>query len=485
MKKDFFAGIDIGSQGVRVVLVDEEGNMAGSREEAFVLDDRSREEQSPVEWWEACLRCLRSTIGQVSASIDLRQIKAIAVTSTSGTVIPLDHQNEPLYPAIMYSDPRSASEAAWCKEMALQFHPGGYTGFNASSGLSKMVWFVHTFPKRAARLGRWIHAADYITGRLCGRWDVTDLTNALKSGFDVKDAFWPAYLYERLPLQRSWLPEVVPSGTPLGRLLPSLAVELGLSDEVQIVAGMTDGCASQIASGAVNLGDWNTTIGTTMVIKGVTEQELKDPQDRLYSHRHPEGFWMPGGASNTGADWVTREFKDDLSVLNSEARQLIPTGWMVWPLLREGERFPIIAPDARGFEPPGLSPVERFAAGMEGVAYLERYAYELIERLSGEKVKAVYTAGGASNSDTWLTIRSCVLNRPVFKMRQVTGAVGAAILAASRTRFGSVIEAGRAMTQRDKEVYPEKKLAGAYDIHYREFIKILQEKGYIREEYYA
>jgi sugar (pentulose or hexulose) kinase len=51
-----------------------------------------------------------------------------------------------------------------------------------------------------------------------------------------------------------------------------------------------------------------------------------------------------------------------------------------------------------------LSKAERFTANMEGVAYLERYAYELIEHLSGEQVNAVYTAGGASNSDAWLTI---------------------------------------------------------------------------------
>src|SRR5690606_39859763 len=80
-----------------------------------------------------------------------------------------------------------------------------------------------------------------------------------------------------------------------------------------------DGCASQVASGAVNIGDWNTTIGTTLVIKGVTNEEIKDPEGRLYSHRHPEGFWMPGGASNTGADWVSADFSNDLESLNQQA----------------------------------------------------------------------------------------------------------------------------------------------------------------------
>lgn len=188
---------------------------------------------------------------------------------------------------------------------------------------------------------------------------------------------------------------------------------------------------------------------------------------------------MPGGASNTGADWVTKEFKEDLKKLNEQARKIIPTGKIAYPLRQEGERFPFIAPHARGFEPEHLSAAERFAANMEGVAFIERYAYEMIENLSGEKVKAVFTAGGASNSDTWLTIRSNVLNLPIYKMKYVTGAVGAAILAASKTHFTSIIEATKALTQIEKEVYPSKELTEIYNNIYRKFIEALQEKGYI------
>src|SRR5690606_4071092 len=106
--------------------------------------------------------------------------------------------------------------------------------------------------------------------------------------------------------------------------------------------------------------------------------------------------------SNTGADWVTTDFGTDLQPLNDAAARLIPTGLLAWPLKQAGERFPFIAPQAKGFMPTGASPVQRFAAGMEGVAFIERMAYELIEQLSGERVDAVYTAGGGSNSDTWL-----------------------------------------------------------------------------------
>jgi len=480
-----FIGVDVGTQGARVVLVDARGHLLGSREENFPLSARSREEQLPQDWWEACLRLLQQLLAEAARHTDLRHIRAMAVTSTSGTIIPIDHDRQPLHPAIMYSDGRQAAEGRICREAALRYNPEGYTAFNTSSGLPKMLWFINNYPRKAGRLYKFVHAADFITGRLSGRYDITDLTNVLKSGYDVQRKCWPAYICRQLPLQQQWLQQVVPSGTPVGALVPSLAARLGLTDDVMVVAGMTDGCASQIASGAVNPGDWNTTIGTTLVVKGVTAAFIHDPAGSLYCHRHPEGYWMPGGASNTGADWIARQFSGDLGALEAEAAALIPTGHLSWPLLQEGERFPFVAPQARGFEAPGLSPAVRFAAGMEGVAYMERYAYAMIRQLGGEPVKAVYTAGGGSNSAAWLRIRSNVLNLPLYKMKHVTGAVGAAILAASKTCFSTIMEAAAAMTQVEKEVHPEPPLVAAYEHHYVKFLQTLQQKGYIPHHTYA
>lgn len=475
----YFLGIDIGTQGTRVVLIDAQGNLIGRSERVFPLNKDSREEQSPILWWEACTDALKETINGIRLKIDVSAIVSISVTSTSGTVIPLDGNNNPLHNALMYSDKRSGDVAEICKREALKSNPERYTGFNSSSGLSKIVWFMNEFPDKTKKIHRWVHAADYITGKLSGRWGITDYTNALKTGYDVLNFQWPAYLFEKLQLSKDWLPSVVPSGQVLGNLEASIARELNLPTTIKVTAGITDGCASQIASGAMNPGDWNTTIGTTMVIKGVTRSEVKDPQGRIYSHRHPEGFWMPGGASNTGADWVANEFGQDLEELSAQAETLIPSGFLAYPLRQKGERFPFIAPTAKGFEPKGLSRGEKFTANMEGVAYLERYAYELIEKLSGEKINAIFTAGGGSNNAVWLKIRSSVMNLPIYRMKHVSGAVGAAILAASRTHFGSITESAKALARIDCEIEPISTLSDSYKNDYHRFIEVLSEKGYI------
>ncbi len=477
MMMDCFVGIDVGTQGVRVALVTVGGDVLFEAARRFVLTPDMRQEQSPDDWWAGTLAMMDELVSSDVLAHGMYRVVAIGVDSTSGTVIPLDVSNRPLHPAIMYSDPRAADEGRRCKSLAERFAAGGYTGFNASSGLSKMVWFVESYPDRVASIRKWVHAADYITGMLSGRFDVTDYTNALKSGYDVARCRWPGYLIDHLPLEAGWFQDVVPSGTPIGKLRDALAARWAMPD-AQVVVGMTDGCASQLASGAVKPGEWNTTIGTTLVIKGVTEQAVHDAEGRVYSHRHPDGYWMPGGASNTGADWVAADFGTDLQALDVEASACIPTGKLAWPLKQVGERFPFIANAARGFAPEGLSAAVGFAARMEGVAFIERMAYELIEQLAGEQVEAVYTAGGGSNSDTWLRIRANVLRRPIYKCREASGAVGAAICAAAGTRYDSVASAAKQMTAVEREIRPEDWLADAYDEHYARFVTELKERNY-------
>src|SRR5690606_37414601 len=172
-------------------------------------------------------------------------------------------------------------------------------------------------------------------------------------------------------------------------------------------------------------------------------------------------------------------FDTDLQGLNEKAALLIPTGQLAWPLKQAGERFPFIAPDATGFVPEGLASAERFAANMEGVAYIERLAYELIEELSGERPTAVYTAGGGSNSDVWLTIRSSVLNLPIYKCKEASGAVGAAIAAASKTYYASIAEAAARMTAIERKIEPEPGLVTAYTLNYHRFVDELKKRKYI------
>jgi sugar (pentulose or hexulose) kinase len=473
-----FIGIDVGTQGVRVMALNEHGGMLAKASQAFRLAN-FRQEQAPDLWWNHVCTGLTDVAGQLWRQGWLHRVVALSVTSTSGTMIPLDSQHQPLSPAIMYSDERSAHHVLRCRDASKSSDSDGYKDFNTSSGLPKILWFIETYPDKAEQIVLWCHATDYVLGQLSGVWGISDYTSVLKTGYDLDHLRWPEYLQKDLNLPRGWLPEVVPSGTVLGYLTEAAAHKTGLYQRVAVVAGMTDGCASQIAAGAVTPGDWNTTIGTTLVVKGVTHEKISDLQGSFYNHKHPQGYWMPGGASNTGADWVALDYdKEELDFLNHAARELIPTHLLTWPLMQNGERFPFVSPMARGFFPPRISRELRYTSSMEGVAYIERMAYERIADLTGKELQSVYTGGGASNSETWLRIRSSVLGVPMVKMRHTEGAAGAAVVAAAGSYFSAIEEAAQDMLQAEVQVDPDRQLTASYEQTYGAFVEELERRGY-------
>jgi len=461
-------GIDVGTQGARVVTHDRTGAMVASASERFSGNWASGE-QDPEAWWGAVVRGLRS----VSEVLDGRPVDGISVTSTSGTVLPLDEGWNPIAPALMYND-RRASEVA--TEIAERFP---ILGTNVSWGLPKIVWFERTAPDSAARIHAWRHPADFLIGRMTGECHTTDQTTALKSGFDVRLGRWPSETFASLGVDPDRMPAVAMTGSVIGRILPAIVEETGLPVGTPVLLGMTDGCASQVSSGAVRPGAWSSTIGTTLVVKGTTIEPIVDPLGRIYDHRHPQGYWMPGAASNTGAAWISAWFPDrDLAALDRSAASVIPTGQSTYPLLGTGERFPFLDPAATGFGYDGPDQTIRFAAGLEGVAYLERMAFELIESLSGERVEAVSTAGGGSAGDTWLRIRANVLDRPIRKVRHANAATGAAMIAASGVWYGGLIEAAEAMVESETTVEPDSGVA-AYRAGFDRFREELVHRGSI------
>ncbi|EOZ95337.1 carbohydrate kinase, FGGY [Indibacter alkaliphilus LW1] len=479
MNRTYFFGLDVGTQGVRGILVDSFGEVVAQSQKEFPLNVEMRQEQSPLMWWDKCVEVISNVLRSNNA-IKPESILGIAVTSTSGTVIPLDSENRPIHNALMYSDKRASVISAKVISIASNALESEFIGFNESSGLAKIVWFGQAFPEKAKKVRKWVHAADYISGKLSGVWGLTDFTNALKSGYDVQRGYWPDFIEAGLGISKEILPEVIPSGSVIGYVKSDVSSDTGLSSQTKVVVGMTDGCASQIASGALKPGDWNTTIGTTMVIKGVTEKRVTDSEGRVYSHRHPQGFWMPGGASNIGSDWVKVDFNEGLEKYEKESEKLIPTGLLSYPLMGKGERFPFLNKEAVGFKPMNINKNSLFSANMEGVAYLEKYSFALMNKLSGEEIKAVFTAGGGSKNKVWVQIRSDVLNLPVIQMKYTSGAFGAAVLASSQTYYKNLIEAGSMLIQPSRTYYPNTQRVSAYADHYKEYVALLVNKGYIK-----
>ncbi|MBE0699826.1 MAG: carbohydrate kinase, partial [Anaerolineaceae bacterium] len=248
-------------------------------------------------------------------------------------------------------------------------------------------------------------------------------------------------------------------------------------------AGATDGTAAQLASGASQPGDWNSTLGTTLVFKGISREMRLDPQGRIYFHRHPEGWWMPGGASNTGTDWIGQDHPGaDLDDLGRQAAAYVPTHLLRYPLMKKGERFPFIHLEAVGFLIGDSSaPVERYAAGLEGLAMVERLAYDTLQSIGLEVSDSVFITGGGTRSPVWSRIRASVLNKTLLQPAVTETAFGAAVLAASGCWFAAASQAAAAMVQISGTINPDISLAPIYQQKYSQFISEMEKRGYLKD----
>jgi sugar (pentulose or hexulose) kinase len=217
------------------------------------------------------------------------------------------------------------------------------------------------------------------------------------------------------------------------------------------------------------------------VVKGVTRELIRDRAGRVYCHRHGDSYWLPGGASNTGGEYLARTFqRDNLRALDNAAMEIAPSGRIAYPLMGKGERFPFVNPDAEGFFPAGyLDNALRYTACLEGVGYLERLCYDVLAGLGAEIGPELFMAGGAAQSVPWLQIRADILGKTLLVPESGGGAKGAAIIAAGATVFGELAPAAAAMVRIVRRVQPRPQNRMAYSEGYRRFLEALRQRRYI------
>jgi sugar (pentulose or hexulose) kinase len=289
---------------------------------------------------------------------------------------------------------------------------------------------------RTVARGTLQHQADFINRRLIGHAVPTDSSNALKAGYDLIKERWPSTVLQSLGIPQEMLPVVVRSGSQLGEVCKAASQAMGVPAGTPVIAGMTDGCAAQIGAGALSPGCWNSVLGTTLVLKGVATTLPNDPNGVVYSHRSPDGNWLPGGASSIGAGILATEFPGrNLDLLSTEATKQDVTDVIAYPLAGRGERFPFQAPDANRFtigQP--RDDTEQFAAILQGIAFIERLCFDYLDFIGLDLSGRLTFTGGATRNRHWCQLRADVLNRPVTLVENTESAFGMAVLAAAHGR---------------------------------------------------
>lgn len=469
-----YMGIDIGTQGARCVVADENGAVVAAHSVPFetlnIAETEGWYEQSPAHWQAAAEDAIRACVQQLKdAAHSVDEIRAVSIDGTSGTIVPLDADHRPLTNGIMYNDPRAGAEAAEVRAALGDTQRKLGYAFGASFSLPRALWVKNHLPRVYEQATLFAHQADYVAGQLCGEFAVSDYSNALKTGYDLIDGQWPGEIETALGLDLNKFPRIIRPGEAIAPVSHSTAARLGLSEKTLVVGGSTDGYASALAAGAVKAGRWASIIGTTFVLKGVTEGLVIDPDGACYSHRLPSGEWLLGGAGNIGGRVLNRCAEGrDFDALNKASEALVPTGVRCYPLPGKGERFPFVRPDCEPFYIGDITGGRLYPAIMEGVGFAERLAFERMRKLGCAVGDTICATGGACRSDLWLRVRADILNKRIIVPAVVDAAMGSALLAAAGD-MGGLAPAAEAMIRYEKTAEPDPALVGKYEEIYGKF----------------
>ena len=421
-----YLGIDVGTSGVRAAVVDAQGNAvsAGSAVLPQPALEKGRPIQNPQEWWhslEACINSLASNLAERGRS--LAEVRALSVDGTSGTVLLADSRLRPVAPALMYNSSGFPEESEVIDAAA----PENAIVRGTSSALARLL-HLQTKPE-ARNASHAMHQADWIAAQFTGVGGFSDENNALKTGYDPLTGGWPCRWLTEAGLRMELLPDVKAAGVPIGTVQDSVRTQFGFSKDTVVAAGTTDSIAGFVASGASQIGDGVTSIGTTLAIKLLSNVQVTDVGQGVYSHRI-WGKWLAGGASNSGGGALLKHFSvERIKELSERINPEIDSGLRYYPLPRPGERFPVSDPDLQPKELPRPESDSLFLAGLfEGLARIERSGFASLADLGAPAVRSVRTVGGAAGNRALRLIRQRILGCPVSSVPS-DSAVGSALLA--------------------------------------------------------
>lgn len=405
-----FLGIDFGTSGVRACAISADKSVCWEQRVSFA----NPAAQTPQDWREA-LQFLLAALPPALA----KNLHGIALDGTSGTVLLCDENLSPISPALLYHDTRAELEAAELKILA----PKNHIVCTASSGLAKFLWLTQRYPDAQ----HFLHQADWLTAQLTGVVS-SDYHNALKTGYDVANLCWPAWL-RALPNAHR-LPKVLAPGALIARIAPDVAARFGIAPACKIYAGTTDSIAAFMASEVADTDVGVTSLGTTLVLKQLSRVRIEASEYGIYSHRYGN-LWLVGGASNAGAGVLKNYFSDtQLATLSVQidAQKTSPLNY--YPLPKTGERFPTNDVNLA----PRLSPrpeddAEFLHGILQGLARIEADGYAKLNQLGAGKISRIVSCGGGAKNLTWQAIRARHCELAVSVATHSEAAYGAALLA--------------------------------------------------------
>jgi len=470
-----FLGFDLGTSGVRALLVDENGRAVASAGAAYETRHpfSGASEQSPADWLRATKSALASLRADHGGAVDA--VRGIGVSGQMHGAVLLDQAGEVLRPAILWNDSRSHLEAAQMDaDPAARAISGNivFAGFTAP----KLIWLRTHEAEIFARVATVLLPKDYLNFCFTGVLS-TDMSDASGTAWlDVGARAWSDDLLALSHMTRAKMPALGYANQVIGTVTRAAAEAFGLPPGARVVAGAADNAAAAAGTGAVAEGDAVVSLGTSGVLMTARDRFAPDPGRAVHSFCHAlPGRWISMGVILSASDsmtWLSRITGRPVPDLAAEMGAADGPGRVRFLPYLSGERTPHNDPDIRGAFL-GLDvadgPSALTQAVMEGVAFALRDCLEAIEA-TGARLDRILATGGGAQSGFWLESLANILNRPLDIA--ANGAHGAALGAARLAISGLTDAPPEAVMTRpliEKTVAPDPALQPRYEAAYRRF----------------
>ena len=401
-----YIGIDLGTSGVKAILLDEQGEVVASRTETLTVSRPHPlwSEQDPEHWWQATDRAMKALGEQHS----LQGVKALGIAGQMHGATLLDKQQTVLRPAILWNDGRCGEECVLLEAAVPESRK--ITGNLMMPGFTapKLLWVQRHEPEVFAQIDKVLLPKDYLRLRMTGVF-ASDMSDAAGTMWlDVAKRDWSDKMLDACQLSRQQMPELFEGSEITGRLQADVAQAWNMP-AVPVVAGGGDNAAGAVGVGMLDVGQAMLSLGTSGVYFAVSDGFRSKPESAVHSFCHalPNRWHLMSVMLSAASclDWAAKlTGLDTVPALLAAAEKANEEAGDVWflPYL-SGERTPHNNPQAKGVFF-GLThqhgPAELARAVLEGVGYALAEGMDVVHSC-GVTPQSVTLIGGGARSPYW------------------------------------------------------------------------------------
>lgn len=490
------AGLDIGTTGCKLTVFDESGAYLDKAYCDYPVKRGSGLRGDCAH--EVDASAILEGVMNVMESMGKKypDIAGIGITSFGETFVLTDEEGKPLYPAMLYTDPRGEEECHELEEKLGSRHIADITGLKPHKmySIAKIMWLQNKEPEIFNKGKHIFLIEDFVVFALTGVAQIDYSLASRTMAFDIHKLCWSEEIFAAAGVDQRLMSRTVPTGTKAGKLLPEIAERTGMTQNVEIVSISHDQLSASVGAGVFDASVAMEGAGTveciTPIFDGMPDLDVMYRGNYAVVPYVIPGKYICYAFSYTGGaliqwcvDTLAKKEKEIAAKEGISVNEMLegnaeePSGLLVLPHFA-GAATPYMDSDSKGAIvglTAGNTVSDIYRGCMEGVVYEMMINMECLKG-SGIRLEMLHATGGGAKSAMWMQMKADVLNMPLIELKTVdAGTVGSAMLTGVAVGcFTNLEDAASHMVVKKKIYYPDAGMHEKYMVIYDRYRKLYE-----------